>query len=202
MKYRSYSTVLRRKLSWAYAFIVSTDLCGVPADVDHRVNLNLTGHLSIRRHTKETGTQVPVVNCPVKAIRVVFYLFFCLKQTVTRGDSNCCALRNRPHVFHPPAKVKSQIETLSRAIQMFVVQSNQHLSFPFIWSIICPSPSAYSRLEAMIFLLSSSESISTTLCACTANTWVNIRSPRTFPHHLSLLNELTIFQCWILKCCG
>lgn len=114
--------VLRRKLSRACAFIVSTDLCDELATVDHfaMTSLFVGSPVHLTTHKRSKGTQVLVWHCTLKAIHT----------SLLYGNTahTCCPFSSSIQ----PTEVKSQMchsSCLSVIIQLFIVQSNQHLPF-------------------------------------------------------------------------
>lgn len=116
--------VLKRKLSRACAFIVSTDLCDELATVDHlAMNSRSAGHLMTHKRTRHTGS------CSELHRWSHMYILF-LSFTV----NTFCTFISLPRVFCPPTEVKSQM-----------CHSNCPSQWPFscLFSnqiITCPSP--------------------------------------------------------------
>lgn len=132
--------VLKRKLSRACAFIVSTDLCDVLATVDHlAINMwltHFTGHLSTWRHTKETRTQAPVVDYTFKSIHA--FILFSIQNTCSTFSSS---------IRQPRSKAKCVIQTcLSEYSAIYRPIKSTPALFPFIWSATQHLLSLASRL--------------------------------------------------------
>lgn len=116
-EYQSHSMVLKRERSrgggWCLHRVQT-------ATVDHlATNAHWTGHLSTWRHTKETGTGVPEVNC---------------RQSHTYVISSVTVKTPDVYSFFPLHQRRSKAkfrhaDCLQITVQLFIVQSNQHLPF-------------------------------------------------------------------------